>query len=111
MLICGTAARDLRQHDPSQIVMDEFAAFPLGFLWVPLSVWSGVAGFIWFRLFDILKPWPVRRLENLPGGWGVMADDVAAAVCAGAMLWLRSYRPFSFPAGAITGRFSTGMKG
>ncbi len=41
-----------------------------------------LAAFLFFRLFDILKPWPARRLEKLPGGWGIMLDDVAAGVYA-----------------------------
>jgi len=45
--------------------------------------WVGwLAGFFWFRVFDILKPWPVRRLERLPEGWGIMADDLLAGVYA-----------------------------
>jgi phosphatidylglycerophosphatase A len=49
---------------------------------------TAILGFIWFRIFDIAKPWPVRRLERLPGGLGIMIDDVAAALLAGIALWL-----------------------
>jgi phosphatidylglycerophosphatase A len=68
-------------------VYDEFAALTLVFVAVPLTVTTAVLGFLLFRLFDIWKPWPVRRLEQLPGGLGVMADDAGAAVLAGAVLW------------------------
>ena len=49
---------------------------------VATNVWGWLAGFLWFRLFDILKPLGVRRLEALPGGWGIMADDLAAGALA-----------------------------
>ena len=49
---------------------------------------SATAGFLLFRLFDITKPWPAHRLESLPGGWGIMADDLAAAVYVGGALML-----------------------
>jgi phosphatidylglycerophosphatase A len=43
---------------------------------------------VWFRVFDISKPWPVRRLERLPGGLGIMIDDIVAAIFAAVALWL-----------------------
>jgi phosphatidylglycerophosphatase A len=52
----------------------------------PLSILAYVAAFILFRIFDILKPWPIGRLEHLPGGLGIMADDWGAAVYAGAII-------------------------
>ncbi|RMG35390.1 MAG: phosphatidylglycerophosphatase A [Planctomycetota bacterium] len=85
-------ATDEGSHDPQHVVIDEIAAFPLVYL--PLCLagagWSwraGLAGFVLFRLFDILKPWPIRRLERLPGGWGIMVDDQVAALYAAATLW------------------------
>jgi phosphatidylglycerophosphatase A len=51
-----------------------------------LSWRSVLAGFVLFRLFDILKPWPVRRLEALPEGWGIVLDDVAAGVLGAAVM-------------------------
>ena len=48
---------------------------------------SGVLGFLWFRLFDILKPWPVRPFEKLPTGTGIMSDDLVAGVYAALCLW------------------------
>ena len=85
--ICTRAAQVYGEPDPGQIVLDEILAFPFIFVCVPLTVPSGIVGFVWFRLFDILKPWPASRLERLPAGWGVMADDVAAALYARAALW------------------------
>lgn len=90
--LCGHAARRLGGNDPQAIVWDEIATVPLVFLVCPAGgVWL-LVGFALHRLFDIGKPWPCRRLERLPGGWGIMADDVAAAVYAGLslrlLLWL-----------------------
>jgi phosphatidylglycerophosphatase A len=68
--------------DNSSIVIDEVAG-----QWIPLLI-AGlnpaliIASFLFFRLFDITKPWPCRRLEKLPGGYGVMADDIAAGIYA-----------------------------
>jgi len=82
--------------DPSDCVIDEIAAqwFPLVVLACNgelFSVGGLAASFLLFRFFDIAKPWPIAPLEHLPGGWGVMADDVAAGVAAAAlvaaMLW------------------------
>jgi len=88
--ICSRAVRRLgRGDDPGAIVLDEAAALPLALLAVP---WAGrtwpvlVVGFLLFRLFDIAKPFPCRRLESLPDGLGIMADDWGAAAWAAAGL-------------------------
>lgn len=48
-----------------------------------VEIWSiSIAGFLLFRIFDIIKPWPANKLENLPAGWGILADDLAAGVYA-----------------------------
>ncbi len=86
--ICSRAAQKFGRPDPGQVVLDEIAAFPIVFSMVAVDLTTGVAGFLWFRLFDITKPWPVRRLEKFPGGIGIVADDLAAGVYAGAALWL-----------------------
>ena len=81
-------ARQLGLVDPGRIVVDEVAGqlvalFALGPDWRLL-----ISAFLLFRFFDIIKPWPIRRLERLPGGWGIMADDIAAGVAAAAALRL-----------------------
>ena len=80
------------QSDPSQVVIDEIIGQMLCFLWVPVSVFSLIAGFLMFRFFDIVKPFPVRTFEKLPGGMGIVLDDVAAGLYAGValsiLLWL-----------------------
>ncbi len=96
---CGEAERRLGQRDPGQIILDEFVAMPLCFLGWP-ALTAGLppgsillAGFGLFRFFDIAKPLGIARLQRLPGGWGVVVDDLAAALvtCAtlhlGAWLW------------------------
>lgn len=86
--ICGRAAAILGQHDPGCVVYDEIAAFPVVFAVTQVDWRTAILGFAFFRLFDIWKPWPVRRFERFPGGWGIMADDLAAAVYAAMLLWL-----------------------
>lgn len=80
--ICGKAADLLERKDPGCVVWDEIAAFPLVFAFTPLTSMSAVLGFLLFRVFDIVKPWPIRRFEQLPGGWGIMADDLVAGIYA-----------------------------
>lgn len=81
------------KEDPGEVVADEFAGQALTFLVGGLladgRIWLvAVLGFLLFRLFDILKPWPARRLEKLPAGWGILADDLAAGLYAGIVLLL-----------------------
>lgn len=75
------AERMLAEKDSSHIVIDEFCGYLCSLTFIPFSVGSAVMAFILFRLFDILKPFPIRRIEFfLGGGIGIMADDVLAAV-------------------------------
>lgn len=85
--ICNIGARRLGKKDPGAVVYDEIAAFFVVFGVVAVSWKSAGFGFLLFRLFDITKPWPIRRLEKLPEGWGVMADDLMAALYAGICLF------------------------
>jgi len=82
---------ELGKRDPGRIVIDEAAGQFLVFVFVP-PVWTFlVVGFLLFRFLDIVKPFPIRKLEALPSGWGIMADDVAAALLAKALLHLFIY--------------------
>ena len=76
------------RRDPGLIVIDETAGMLLTLAAVPVGLGGAVVGFLAFRLFDIVKPFPARRAERLPGGWGVMADDLVAGLYAQALLRL-----------------------
>ncbi|MGH9254367.1 MAG: phosphatidylglycerophosphatase A family protein [Vicinamibacterales bacterium] len=77
----GTLAeRHVGKVDPGIIVIDEVAGMLITMALIPLTMTAALVGFLVFRALDILKPWPARRLERLPGGSGVMADDAMAAV-------------------------------
>jgi phosphatidylglycerophosphatase A len=66
--------------DPAPVVLDEVLGMLITLALVPVNAAGAIAGFLLFRLFDVIKPWPANRLEALPGGLGVMADDAMAAV-------------------------------
>ena len=74
--------RHFQQKDPGAVVIDEVAGMLVTLLWIPLTWQGALAGFVMFRLFDIVKPFPARSAERLPGGWGVMTDDLVAGVYA-----------------------------
>jgi phosphatidylglycerophosphatase A len=81
--ICGAASRQLQVHDHPGIVWDEFVGFWIT-MWAVPTNWSWViAGFLVFRLYDIVKPWPVRLLDRkVGGGFGIMVDDMLAGAMA-----------------------------
>lgn len=82
-LAATRAEKLLGKKDPGQVVIDELLGQWLAYLpFSTLAPWEYIAGFILFRIFDISKPWPVRNLEKLPSGWGIMADDAAAGAYA-----------------------------
>lgn len=89
----GTASeRYFGGIDPGPVVIDEVVGMLVTLAFIPVG-WSGaLAGFVLFRIFDVIKPYPANRLEALHGGLGVMADDVMAAVYANvslrALMWL-----------------------
>jgi phosphatidylglycerophosphatase A len=83
-------ARESGIKDPGFVVIDEVAGQMIALIAVPVNWKYMLAGFILFRSFDIVKPFPLRRLEALPGGTGIMMDDVGAGLYALALLqiWL-----------------------
>ncbi len=86
--ICGESSRRLGVHDHGGIVWDEIAGYFLTMLLAPEGWQWSVLGFGLFRLFDIVKPWPIREIDHrLGGGLGIMVDDTLAAVFAGLILW------------------------
>ncbi len=84
----GCVARELGQPDPAQVVIDEVAGMWVAAIALSPRLYDVAAVLILFRLMDVVKPAPIRRLERLPGGFGIVADDVAAGLLAGAMWWL-----------------------
>ena len=85
---CGTVAeRHFRGIDPGPVVIDEVMGMLITLFMHPVGWPGAIAAFYLFRGFDILKPYPADRLERLPGGFGVMADDGMAAVYANLSLW------------------------
>ena len=79
--------------DPRCVVIDEFVGFFVTVSLLPQSVLMGIVGFVAFRILDIIKPPPARQVEALPGGWGIVADDVIAGIY-GQILWL-AFAPLS----------------
>jgi phosphatidylglycerophosphatase A len=87
--ICGNSSRRLGQHDPGGIVWDEIAAMYLTLLVAPATITAWIAAFVLFRVFDIVKPWPIRDLDHrMGGGLGIMLDDLVAALYAAILLVL-----------------------
>jgi phosphatidylglycerophosphatase A len=85
--LCGRAVVVLNSKDPQTVVLDEIAAVLLIFVAAPWSWRTALLAFVLFRVLDISKPWPISALESLPGGWGVMADDLMAGVIAALVLY------------------------
>ena len=79
-------ARETSNSDPSECVIDELAGQWIACAFAPLSLPAYALAFLLFRVFDITKPWPIRRVERLHGGIGIMFDDVVAALMAGAII-------------------------
>lgn len=97
VIVGADRAEAVYGHDPSEIVADETAGqaltlslMPIGF--IAGGIWTAALGlgaaFILFRALDILKPFPCGRLQRVPGAWGVLLDDLVAAIYAGAGLWV-----------------------
>jgi phosphatidylglycerophosphatase A len=74
--------RESGRQDPGHVVIDEVAGQWIALIFSRVDLTRLLVGFLLFRLLDIVKPWPVRQLESLPAGWGIMLDDVAAGVYA-----------------------------
>ena len=97
--LCGKAEKILGTTDPGSVVLDEIVAIPLCFaipvliyvhrhncmpdisyFFIGKTYWIGIAGFILFRFFDIIKPWPIRDSQKLSAGWGITIDDLLAGL-------------------------------
>lgn len=89
----GYTSAKLKVHDHSSIVIDEVAGYMITMMGITMSLESLLAGFLLFRLFDILKPWPIRLIDRkMQGGLGIMMDDILAGVFSLVILqWLQAY--------------------
>ena len=90
--IASAAEKIIQQRDPGQIVIDEIAGLMVTFAGLPFNLKTVLAGFIIFRVFDILKPFPIRMLERrIGGGSGIVLDDVLAGVYGNLIVRLGIY--------------------
>ncbi|MBN2008673.1 phosphatidylglycerophosphatase A [candidate division KSB1 bacterium] len=78
-------------HDAGMIVIDEMIGVALALVAIPVSPYTLAAAFILFRVFDITKPFPINRLQNLRGGWGITMDDVLAGIFANILIQISRF--------------------
>lgn len=87
--ICDKVSRDIGVHDHGGIVLDEVAGYLVVMIAVPVNIWTLSVAFAIFRLFDIVKPWPINWLDKkVEGGLGIMMDDLLAGIYGAAVMWL-----------------------
>ena len=87
--VVTVAEKQMDRTDDPSIVIDEMAGFLIAMACIPLTVWSILAGFLLFRVFDIFKPFPVKTVERkVPGGLGIVGDDLVAGLMTNAVLQL-----------------------
>jgi len=85
--ICGQVANSLKSRDPPRIVWDEILGYLATMYLIQVSLYTIITGFLLFRLFDIIKPWPIRIVDRqVQGGFGIMIDDMIAAVFSAIVL-------------------------
>jgi phosphatidylglycerophosphatase A len=96
---CSQSEKHFGRRDPREAILDEVAGQQIALLGLPLmgetalallvSGWKYIgAAFILFRIFDVVKPFPIRRVERLSGGWGMVADDLLAGGLSFLVLWI-----------------------
>ncbi|MFC1645732.1 phosphatidylglycerophosphatase A [Candidatus Omnitrophota bacterium] len=89
-LVCEKAQKQFKKTDASFIVIDEMAAILILLILVPRNLLLLILAFLVFRGIDILKPYPIKKIENFPGSWGIMVDDLAASFYTATFVWLVS---------------------
>ena len=95
--IAHAAEKTLKKKDPGCIVIDEVAGMVVTLIGLPFNLTTAVIGFIIFRILDILKPFPIRTLDkHLPGGIGIVADDVVAGIFANIFIRIFLYISYRF---------------
>jgi phosphatidylglycerophosphatase A len=90
-VLCEPSRTAFSSDDPKPFVLDEVAGMMLSVLFLPKSIFIYAAGFIIFRILDVVKPWFIGRIQNQKGAWSIMADDLAAGFltnCIVRGLWL-----------------------
>ena len=91
MVIGLWSATEAEHHfggiDPGPVVIDEVIGMLITLALHPVNVTGAIVGFLIFRVLDVVKPWPARRLEHLPGGYGVVLDDTMAGVYGNLLMW------------------------
>jgi phosphatidylglycerophosphatase A len=87
-LTAGRVSQEDGDEDPNVVVIDEVFGQFFCLLWLPVLSYYWILGFTFFRLFDIVKPFPARQSERLRGGLGIVMDDLVAGLYAGLALWL-----------------------
>jgi len=91
MIVGLWAATEAEHHfggiDPGPVVIDEVIGMLITLALHPVNVLGAVLGFLIFRVLDVVKPWPARRVELLPGGFGVVLDDVMAGIYGNLLMW------------------------
>ncbi|MGB3113566.1 MAG: phosphatidylglycerophosphatase A [Candidatus Omnitrophota bacterium] len=90
VISAGKKEAETNQKDPACVIIDEFACIFLVFLFIPLTPLYIIAGFIIYRVMDIVKLPPMRTIEKLKGGWGIMLDDAVAAIYSNIILHIIS---------------------
>ncbi len=81
IFLAGQTEKILGRKDPSQVVIDEIVGYMVAVAGMPFSWTTALLGFFIFRIMDILKPYPIRKIDQkMPGGWGIVLDDVLAGV-------------------------------
>ncbi|HQV99738.1 MAG TPA: phosphatidylglycerophosphatase A [Bacteroidia bacterium] len=81
----------LGYKDPKEVVIDELVGMWIALTWLPHSIKLTIIALILFRIFDIAKPFGIRRLEKVSGGWGIMLDDIAAGIASALILHFTLY--------------------
>ena len=94
--ICNEAERIAGEKDPRWASIDELLGMGVAMVFLPnfdpsMKPYFALMAFILFRLFDIWKPYPIRKIENLPGGWGIMTDDLVAGIYANFFLQVGAF--------------------
>ena len=88
IFVSGAYARERGEIDPSSCVIDEVAGQWIALAFAPISLPAFALAFFFFRFFDMIKPWPISAAEKLPGGYGIIADDVLAGLIAGLIVYV-----------------------